>query len=397
MTPASADESAPAALARQFRSQLFRQVLPFWETHSPDAECGGYYTCLDRVGEAYDTDKFVWLQARQAWMFAHLCLVEEDRPAWRELACLGADFLLRCARDDRGRLYYALTRDGKPLMQPFSIFSEGFGAMSFAACAKLTGEDRYREAAEACLEQFLARRSAPKGPWNKSVPGGGPALEALSIRMMLLNMLLEMQWMLPEAKFEQLGAECLADVTRRFLDADRNVLFENVAPDGTHADTPAGRTINPGHGLEVLWMALEMAGRLGRTDAIEPCLGAILPTLDLGWDRPWGGLLYRIDARNKPLYEICWDQKMWWPHAEALIVLAMAWRLTGEAAYLQWLQRMWGYVADHFLDVERGGEWFGYCNRRGDRLLDCKGNRWKGCYHVPRALLFAARELEKVL
>ena len=34
-----------------------------------------------------------------------------------------------------------------------------------------------------------------------------------------------------------------------------------------------------------------------------------------------------------------------------------------------------------------GGEWFGYCNRDGSRLHDCKGGNYKGCFHVPRALL----------
>ena len=46
-------------LAEQYKSELFDNVLPFWLQHSQDRECGGYYTCLDRDGHVFDTDKFI--------------------------------------------------------------------------------------------------------------------------------------------------------------------------------------------------------------------------------------------------------------------------------------------------------------------------------------------------
>ena len=70
------DPTVPAAraagLAAQYRTALLDDVLPFWMLHSPDREHGGYLTCLDRDGTVYDTDKFVWLQARQVWTFSML-------------------------------------------------------------------------------------------------------------------------------------------------------------------------------------------------------------------------------------------------------------------------------------------------------------------------------------
>ena len=41
-------------LAAQYREELFGSVLPFWMEKSPDTECGGYFTCLDRYGNVYD-------------------------------------------------------------------------------------------------------------------------------------------------------------------------------------------------------------------------------------------------------------------------------------------------------------------------------------------------------
>lgn len=59
-------------LTEQYKHELLDKVVPFWLNHSQDKECGGYFTCLERDGKVYDTDKFVWLQGREVWMFATL-------------------------------------------------------------------------------------------------------------------------------------------------------------------------------------------------------------------------------------------------------------------------------------------------------------------------------------
>ena len=45
----------------------------FWLNHGMDKVHGGVYTCLDRTGKVYSTDKSVWMQGRCGWMFAHMC------------------------------------------------------------------------------------------------------------------------------------------------------------------------------------------------------------------------------------------------------------------------------------------------------------------------------------
>ena len=75
-------------VAGKYRRNLLEDVIPFWMTHSPDREQGGYFTCLDRQGKVYDTDKFVWLQGREVWMFSHLYNSLEKRPEWLDMALL---------------------------------------------------------------------------------------------------------------------------------------------------------------------------------------------------------------------------------------------------------------------------------------------------------------------
>ena len=43
-------------------------------------------------------------------------------------------------------------------------------------------------------------------------------------------------------------------------------------------------------------------------------------------------------------------------------------------------------ILGKILETQKIREWFGYLNRDGSRLLDLKGGKWKGCFHVPRGL-----------
>src|ERR1700676_2220150 len=106
-----------------YRNNLLEDVIPFWLKNSSDKEYGGYFTCLDKSGEVYDTDKFIWLQCRQVWTFSMLYNQVEQRQQWLDFALQGADFLEANGRDTEGNWYFSLARDGRPLVQPYNIFS----------------------------------------------------------------------------------------------------------------------------------------------------------------------------------------------------------------------------------------------------------------------------------
>ena len=87
---AAMSQASFMTLANQYRDELIEQVIPFWERTSIDHEQGGYFTCLDRRGKVFDTDKFVWLQARQVWTFSMLYNRYEKQARWLEIAANGA-------------------------------------------------------------------------------------------------------------------------------------------------------------------------------------------------------------------------------------------------------------------------------------------------------------------
>lgn len=95
-------------------------------------------SCLDTEGKVFDYDKFIWLQGRQVWMFSklynHLKQLEIDinLEQYLKIAKLGAEFLRDYAREAQtGYFYFAVDRKNKPLVAPFSIFSDCFAGSFF--------------------------------------------------------------------------------------------------------------------------------------------------------------------------------------------------------------------------------------------------------------------------
>lgn len=118
-------------LAAQYKQELLNKVLPFWLEKSQDKEYGGYFTCLDRQGNVFDTDKFIWLQGREVWMFAMLYNKVEKKQEWLDCAVQGAEFLKKYGHDGKYNWYFSLTREGQPLVEPYNIFSYTFATLAF--------------------------------------------------------------------------------------------------------------------------------------------------------------------------------------------------------------------------------------------------------------------------
>ncbi|MEO0768384.1 MAG: AGE family epimerase/isomerase [Cyanobacteria bacterium J06649_4] len=404
----SASFSAPTAdqlssLAALYKTTLLDNVLPFWETHSIDRTHGGYFTCLDRHGQRYDTDKFIWLQNRQVWTFSMLCNQcdeenKESRDRWLEIAKGGADFLAAHGRDAEGNWYFSLTWEGKPLVQPYNIFSDCFAAMAFSQYALACGEGEAQEQAKVIALQaygnVLRRQENPKGQYNKAYPGTR-SLKSLAVPMILANLSLEMDWLLADGQLEEVLTQTQKEVMGSFLANDVGLMREHVRSDGGLVDCYEGRLINPGHGIEAMWFMMAIAERTGNMALIEQAVDVILRTLAFAWDELHGGIFYFMDVKGHPPQQLEWDQKLWWVHLETLVALAMGYRLTGRAECWQWYEQVHEYAWSHFSDTQ-AGEWFGYLNRRGEVLLPLKGGKWKGCFHVPRGLYLCWQEFEKL-
>lgn len=378
------------ALRLRYETELFERVLPFWERHSPDRQHGGYFNCLDRDGTVYSRSKHVWLQGRQAWMFAKLYNNVEPRPEWLALARLGVTFLREHAMRPDGRVYFQLSEDGRPQGLQRKIFSECFYALALAEAGRAAGEPAWVQEAEAVLERLFVWAD----DWShvgRPAFEGSPPLLMLAVPMILLNLVEEIGgagWQRYAAEVDRLIARLLLHVK-----PERRLVFEHVGPEGElRLDTPEGRLLNPGHAIEAGWFLLHWAERLGRADLARTAHAVIAWSHDAGWDAEHGGLLYFLDSEGFSPLPLEWPMKLWWPHCEALYAHLLSASQTGDAAAWARFAATDAYTFAHFPDPVHG-EWYGYLDREGRVTHRFKGGPYKGCFHVPRALFLCWQRL----
>ena len=381
-------------LAAQYKSELLDKVIPFWLEKSQDKEFGGYFTCLDRDGSVFDTDKFIWLQGREVWMFATLYNKVEKRQEWLDCAVQGAEFLKKYGHDGQLNWYFALDREGNPLVEPYNIFSYTFAVIAFGQLALATGNEEYADIAKRTFDIVLSKVDNPKGRWSKAAPGARE-LKRFALPMILCNVALEIEPLLDKDFLDRTIATCVHEVMDVFYRPELGLIVEHLGTDGQLVDCMDGRLLNPGHAIEAMWFIMDLGKRLGDKALIEKAVQIALQEVEYGWDKQYGGIFYFMDRLGHPLQQLEWDQKLWWVHIETLITMIKGYELTGNEKCLEWFERVHEYVWSHFMDPEHP-EWFGYLNRRGEVLLTLKGGKWKGCFHVPRGLMQVWQSLERI-
>ena len=377
----------------------------FWLKNGMDRENGGVYTCLDRKGEVYSTDKSVWMQGRCAWTFAHLCRLYGKRDEWMEASKSCLDFMEKyCINPDAdGRMYFTVTAEGKPLRQRRYCFSEGFYAIANAEYYGLTGEkvyiDRARKAYELIYKLNNGLIADPTGLGPKTIPETRTG-RALADPMIFLNIISVLRRVDPEHReeYDKRSAECTEAIFKYHYHPELKCTLESVAPDGTpELWYTAGRVVNPGHDIECSWFLMEEANYRKDEEIHKTAEQIFRNAIEAGWDNTYGGLLYFIDCLGKPTEAYEHDMKLWWPHDEIMIASLMAYRDTGDEYYADWFFKTLDYCKEHFADPEYG-EWYGYLRRDGlPTEPSTKGSTFKGPFHLPRMLSMTDKMLDEIL
>jgi N-acylglucosamine 2-epimerase len=379
-----------------YRDGLLRDTLPFWIPRAIDREYGGYLTALDRDGTVLQTDKSVWFQGRFAWLLATLYDTVEKRPEWLELSRHGIEFLKRYCFDRDGRMYFLVTRDGRPLRKRRYLFSECFAVIALAAHGRAAGDESAKQQAFDLFRLILRYLRSPGLLEPKVDPATRP-LKGLAVPMILTVTAQELRKSVPDCLCTEIIDRSIDEIERDFLKPEFRAVLETVGPNGEFIDTFEGRMVNPGHAIEAGWFILEEARRRGNDERLIKLGTTIIDwMMDWGWDREYGGLFYFRDIKGLPCAEYYHDMKFWWPHNEAIIAALLAYSLTGDPEYASRHAQVHDWAYAHFPDPEHG-EWFGYLHRDGTVSTRLKGNVWKGPFHLPRMQWYCWRLLDEMI
>ncbi len=386
----------------EIKAQL-NECIDFWLKNGIDKVNGGVYTCLDRTGKVYSTDKSVWMQGRCAWTFAWLCSNYGVKKEWLDASKSCLDFMEKyCINREKGnRMYFTVTGDGKPLRQRRYFYSETFYSMANAEYYGITGEKEYLDRAKRAYETYWDLWHGgvdPTGLGPKTIPETRSG-RAFGYPMIYLNMTLIMLKVDKENEklYLERAKECVSDIFKYHVKKDLKCLLENVGVNGeANLEYTDGRIINPGHDIESVWFILEYAKKVGDKALIAECEEIFNNAFNAGWDKEYGGLLYFIDALGLPPESYEHDMKLWWPHNEILISSLKLYRDTKKEEYLEKFYKTYDWAVEHFHDKEYG-EWYGYLRRDGKPTMpSTKGSTFKGPFHLPRMLCMVDKLIDEL-
>lgn len=378
-----------------YSRQLLEDTVPFWFPRSFDREYGGFLLMRDADGSLIDDDKAVWIQGRATWLLATLYNTVEKKAEWLEGAKLGYEFLLKHCFDTDGRMFFHVSRDGKPIRKRRYFFSETFAVIAAAAYAQASGDQSAAEKARELFGKCIEYATTP-GLLEPKFTATRPAM-GIGVPMIMLNTAQQLRATIGDNRCDEWISTWIKTIEEKFVKDDIRCVMEQVAPDGSIIDHIDGRTLNPGHAIEGAWFILEEAKHRGNDPHLIKLGCRMLDYMwERGWDTQYGGILYFRDVYNKPVQEYWQDMKFWWPHNETIIATLLAYLLTGNEKYAEWHKLVHDYSYSTFHDVNNG-EWYGYLHRDGSIAQTAKGNLFKGPFHLPRQEWYCQKILKEYL
>ena len=380
-----------------FYKKELKNTLEFWYEYGYDKKHGGFYTCLERDGTVYDTDKSVWAQGRGMWVFAKAYNFIEKDPRYLKCAMDAYEFENKHCFDKDGRMFFTVTEDGIGIQKRRYWFSESFMVVGSAELYRATKDVKYLNSARKTFDTMLKVKNGV----IKTEPKFNPdvvnciALASPMILLITCQILRDIDTEKTEY-YNQIIKDSIAEIKLHYH-PERKAVFENVNTDGSAPSGSRGRLVNPGHSIEASWFLMDESVYEGNDkEMLEMALNILNWSFDLGWDKDVLGLRYFVDVDNKPVQALEWDMKLWWPHNEMLIAFLKAYKLTGKEKYLDKYKLVHDYTFSHFKD-EKYGEWYGYLHRDGSVATDLKGNIFKGPFHIPRCELENVLQIQEIL
>lgn len=369
--------------AARLRRHLLEELLPYWAERGVDRVHGGFHNRLDADGRPLaEPSKRLLAQARQIYAFSEGA---RQGATWAlELAAHGVSFLERGFRDRaHGGWFLTATPEGTPLDRKKDSYAHAFVVFALAAYAGVSGDAEARERASETAELALRTlRDAHHGGFREAADEDWTPRADLPRRqnphMHWLEALLALDAVAPDAARLDEAAGLVALLEARFVDAASGALGEFFEEDWTPRAGPDGRTVEPGHHYEWVWLLARYREASGSRDA--DALGARLFAFAErhGLDAD-GGVLDRIDREGR----LVDGAKRLWPQTERLKALAAR----GERAALE--AALTGTFARY---ARPDGGWTEHLARDGKPLTGLQNAT--SVYHVTLALREASAALD---
>jgi mannobiose 2-epimerase len=384
-----------------FRAALVEEVLPFWE-RSVDREYGGYLVDIDRAGRIVGRgDKHIITTARQLYSFA-LGYRVGGRAVDLEAARQGFEFLRKHFYDNRhGGWFRATTRAGEPTDRRKNPYGIVFAIYALAEYYQASKDDAAIQLAAETYDLY------DRHAWDDECGGiffdldeDWSVLDSSKSAGHMLHAMEATSAMFAATRDNRY----LSDLTRlsdtfvqRTYDAQSGSWVEAFDAQWRPRLDRTGGLIVYGHLIEAAAFLSSIAAFTGNETHMRASRDLLGYSLRHAWDSTNRGFYFL----GRPSGGAVDTDKMWWVQSEALSALSMAYRLTGDVLYLDWLRDQAAFVRRFQRDSDNG-EWHMLLYADGTVRDGRKGRASpedvpaKGAYHVVQGLQHAHRNLEIV-
>ncbi|WP_167619204.1 AGE family epimerase/isomerase [Maribellus sediminis] len=387
-TPAS--EIKTTSLVSETTNNLTENILPFWESYTPDPNGGFYGTVLNDGTPVPEAPKGCVLNARMLWTFSNAYMHFENE-AYQELANRAQEYFLTHFIDEEfGGTYWIVKADGTPLDDQKQCYGIAFAIYGLAAHYQATEKHESLQQAISLYRKLEEKAFDPinggyiesftrdwKTPQRYGYDGIGVAAKTMNTHLHLLEVYSQLYKVWPDSGLKS-QLKGLVDVfLEKIIDQKRwhqNLFLTREWENLEHIDSY-------GHDVELSWLLTEAAELIQEETLIKQTKDIALKLVDTQMQEgrnPDGSLLY--ERRNGEIE----GNLSWWPQAESVIAFFNAWQISGDEKYLDAAITTWEWIKDNLVDTENGG-WYGGLDSDGQPLIgQPKVSLWKCPYHNSR-------------
>lgn len=381
-------------LSPRLRTELTKNILPFWIKHTPDRKNGGFYGAISNSLEIDNTTpRSAILCARILWTFSSASRIF-SHPDYRQMADYAYETLTGNFWDDEyGGVYWSLNPDGSPLESRKHHYAQAFAIYGLSEYFRATQNGQAKNLACELFGLLEQHAFEPHhGGYTEGSNRAWSTLDDMRLSDKDLNCRKSMNTLLHilEAYTNLLRIwddPRLRSQHRALLE----VFVEKVYnPTSGHLRLFFDDTWNSlenldsyGHDIEaswLIWEAAEMHPDPSLRERIRPAvLGLAESVYQEGRDLD-GSLFY--EGHTAKIHD---DAKHWWPQAEAMVGFANAYQLSGDPKFAAAVGNAWRFIENHLIDHVHG-DWFKETDRAGNpNPQHTKAGFWDCPYHHSRA------------
>lgn len=380
-----------------FRQQLLQElignILPFWMTHLPDKQRGGFYGALTNdLRPLNHVPRSAVLCARLLWTYAAAFRRLKDE-RYLPTARRAYDYLTGVFWDDRYEgVYWQVDADGRPIQDRKHHYAQAFAIYALAEYYRATDDTRSLLFAQTLFERL--EKHGYDRLYGGYLEGSNRAWDPLTdmrlsekdlncrksmnTNLHVLEAYTNLRRVWNDERLKNRHRALLETFLQHILDRQSGHLrlfFDDRW-------TSAVEIISYGHDIECSWLLWEAACLQDDRSLQERTRQASLALAEAvyrdglepnGSVRQEGGANGHANA-----------QKEWWAHAEAVVGFYNAYQLSGEERYAQAAWQVWQYICQHFVDRVHG-DWFKRLEQNGaPDPASYKAGPWECPYHQSR-------------